>query len=354
MLSKRSLLRRALAVAGVGAIASGTAGATPNARSAALGTQYGYDAGAVADAETTAIASVDRSILDVTGLPEAARAPFEELRRRYSSVSLEDVERVSASAALDGETITGGCAVATGSFNRRAIRTEAGAYGLSEVGSDGDRHRMEIDGAPQSLTGTGSSTTTTPTTDDPTTADRLAAEDKPYAIGLGDSTLAVGYGSESTDARTHVDAALVADDRSRSSEANLDLNETYGSLPSLLSGHAVACASLDSATREALCDRLTDAPEAFRSAVRAARATGVALQAGPTRSRLRYGIVADPDRLSVDTVVDIVSQATSGSGSLENEGVYRDGWTFVVDASVETEKLWTAHGSFLASGSDDR
>lgn len=352
MLSKRSLLRHALAVAGVGAIASGTAGAAPNARSASVA-QYGYDAGAVADAETTAIASVDRSVLDVTGLPEAARAPFEELRRRYSSVSLEDVERVSASAAMDGETITGGCAVATGSFDSRAIRAEARAYGLHEVDSSGD-HRLRTDGAQQGMAGTGSSTTTTPTTDDPATADRLAAEDKPYAIGLDDSTLSIGYGSESADARTHVDAALVAGDRSRSSEADLDLNETYGSLPSLLSGHAVACASLDSSTREALCDRLSDAPEAFRSAVRAARATGVALQAGSTRSRLRYGIVADPDRLSVDTVIDIVSQATSGSGSLENEGVYRDGWTFVVDASVETEKLWTAHGSFLASGSDDR
>ncbi|AHG00699.1 hypothetical protein HALLA_04810 [Halostagnicola larsenii XH-48] len=357
MLSKRSLLRHALTVAGVGAIASGTAGAAPNARSTAeIGGEYGYDATAVADAGTTVTASVDRSILDITGVPEGVRAPFNDLRQQYSSVSLEDIGRVSASATLDGETITGGCAVATGSFDRRAIRTEAREYGLREVDSSGSEHRMETDANQRRVTGTGSSTTTTPTTDAPAaTVDRLVADDVPYAIGVDDSTLYVGYGRGETDARTHVDAALetTGSGQSRSSETNAAASADYGSLPSLLSGHAVACASLDSATREALCDRLTDAPDSFRSAIEAARATGIALQAGSTQSRLRYGIVADPNRLSVDTVMDIVAEATSGSGSLENDGVYRDGWTFVLDATVETEELWAAHEQFLGSKSVD-
>lgn len=355
MLSKRSLLRHALAVAGVGAIASGTAGAAPSTRSTAeLGGQYGYDATAVADTETTVTASIDPSILDITSVPDGVRPAFNDLRQQYSSVSLEDIQRVNASAALDGETITGGCAVATGSFDRRAIRTEAREYGLHEVGSS--EHRMATASDKKRVTGTGSSTTTTPTTGTASaTVDRFAADDMPYALGVDDSTLYMGYGRGKTGAQTHVEAALetTGTDQSHSSETNADASADYGSLPSLLSGHAVVCASLNSATREALSDRLADAPDSFRSAIQAARATGIALQAGSTQSRLRYGIVADPNRLSIETVMDLVAEATSGSGSLENDGVYRDGWTFVLDATVETEELWAAHKQFLGSKSVD-
>ncbi|MDJ1432860.1 hypothetical protein [Halostagnicola sp. A-GB9-2] len=352
MLSKRSLLRRAIAVAGGGLIASGTAGAAPiggSSSTAQRHRQNGYDASAVVDAETTVTASVERPVLNVVGLPGPVGNALTDIRQQYSSVSLEDIQRVSASAAIDGETITGGCAIATGSFDSQAIGAQAREHGLTDVESTDDEHRMEAGPHQQRATGTGSSRSITPTTREPETVDRFAAADSPYAIGVDDSTLYVGYDHGETDARTHVDTALEmnADRQSRPTQSGTVAGANYGSLPSLLSGHAVAYASLGSDTRRSLCSRLTDAPDAFKSAIRAASAAGVALQAGSDRSRLRYGIVADPNRVSAETVRNIVTEATTGSQSLESDGIYRSGNTIVFDATVETDALWASHGQFL-------
>ncbi len=360
MLSKRSLLRRAFAVASGGLIASGTAGAAPTGGSSSTAQfhrQNGYDASAVVDAETTVTASVERPVLNVVGLPDPVGGALNDLRQQYSSVSLEDIQRVSASAAIDGETITGGCAIATGSFDRRAIGAEAREHGLTDVESSTDDRRMEADAHRQRVTGTASSTTIAPTTREPRSVDRLAAEDSPYAIGVDDATLYVGYDYGETDAQTHVETALEtnAGGRSQSGQSARAADANYGSLPSLLSGHAVTYASLGSNTREYLANQLTDAPDAFTSAIQAASAAGVALQAGSDRSRLRYGIVADPNRVTAATVRSIVSEATTGSQSLENDGIYRNGNTIVFDATVETNELWASHGQFLGlEDIDDR
>lgn len=156
----------------------------------------------------------------------------------------------------------------------------------------------------------------------------------------GSSALRVGYGRTRAHALRQLDAVLEADSRkSRSSTSTA----SYGSLPSLLDGDAVAYAALGPNTRSALANRAAGVSDSLAAVVEAADALGCALEAGSARSRLRYGVVTGPDRLSWETIRTLVDEATSGDHFLREPSIYRDGRTVVVDAAVETPSLWAAH-----------
>ncbi|WP_076609199.1 hypothetical protein [Natronorubrum thiooxidans] len=315
MVSRRSLARNALALVCGGFLSTGVGTAT---QSRSIPTTGWYDASAVADAATTAVAAADPAVVESVGVPDPIESVLTDARARARSVSLGDVEYVRGSVAIDGTTIAGGCAAAVGSFDTQAVEAELRDHerGFTSVGS---RRRRDD-------------------------AEQFVATDDPYAVALESSTLRVGYGRTRARAMKHLDAAL-ADD-SRGQPRTRTPTASYGSLPSLLNGDAVAYADLGPKTRAFLTERAADRSESLAAVVEAASAIGCSLRVGSARSRLRYGIVTGPSRLSRETIDALVDEATTGDHALTEPTIHRSGRTVVVDAAVETPSLWAAHEQF--------
>ena len=314
MPSKRSFIRRVATLTVGGLVASGTATANSRSRS-------NYDASVVADAETTVTATVDRSVLDVVGVPEPARSILADIRTRSATVTLEDIDAASGSVAVDGEDVVGGCLTLTGSFDPQAVSGELRDHELA--------FREVDDNAGYGDTGR-----------------RFLATDDAYAVEPGRETIRIGYGRDGEDALAHVEAS--GGSRRQSGAAG------YGSLPSVLSGDAVAYADLGPATRRASLAELEDAPASLRQVLEVASAVGVAVTAGEGGTALRYGIHANPSRLSRETLETLLSEATTGEHSLERGRVSRNGWTAVVDAAVGTGALWPVHERLVGCVPTDR
>ncbi|MFA9425690.1 hypothetical protein [Natronorubrum sp. A-ect3] len=315
MVSRRSLARNALALVCGGVLSTdvGTA-----ARSRSIPTAGRYDASAVADAATTAVAAVDPAVVESVGVPDPIDSVLTDARARARSVSVDDIEYVHGSVAIDGTAVAGGCAAAVGSFDTRAVESELRNHELGFTSTSSRRS----DGATQ-----------------------FVATNGPYAVALESSTLRVGYGRTRERAVSHLDAAL-ADGRGQT-RAHTP-TASYGSLPSLLDGDAVAYADLGSKTRSQLVDSAADRSESLAAVVETASAIGCSLQVGSTRSRIRYGLVTGPSRLSRASIDALVDEATTGDHALTGPTIHRSGRTVVVDAAVETPSLWAVHEQFAA------
>lgn len=316
MVSRRSLARNALALVCGGFLSTGVGTAT---RSRSTPTTGRYDASVVSDAATTAVTAVDPTVVDVAGVPDPIDSIVTDTRARTRSISLGDVEYVRGSVAIDGTAIAGGCAAAVGSFDTQAVEAELRDHELGFT-SAGSRRPDNAD------------------------AEQFVAADGPYAVALESSTLRVGYGRTRARAVRHLDAALT--DGSRGQHRSRASTASYGSLPSLLDGDAVAYADLGPKTRSVLTERAADCSESLAAVVEAASAIGCSLRVGSTRSRIRYGIVTGPSRLSRETIDALVDEATTGDPSLAETRIYRNGRTIAVDASIETPSLWAAHEQF--------
>ncbi|AFZ73525.1 hypothetical protein [Natronobacterium gregoryi] len=308
MLSRRLLTRNALALVGGGLFSSTAATATTSQAAPPNGQ---YDASAVSDAPTTAVATVDPSVLETIDLPVPFDSMMADAGVQSDAISIENFESVTASTALEGDAVDGGCAVAVGSFDEQSVESELRGHELEFVARDG---RRLGDGVA-----------------------RFVASNDPYAVAVGPSSLRIGYGRTRARARRHLETTL--EKRRRRPQATA----SYGSLPSLLDGHAVAYADLGSETRQLLVDRLPDGSDALAATLGAARAIGVGLRAGSTQARLRYGLVVEPARFSTESLETLVEEATTGENALASSNIYRSGTTVVVDAAVETGSLWPAH-----------
>ncbi|MDQ2051115.1 hypothetical protein RBH26_11545 [Natronolimnohabitans sp. A-GB9] len=311
MIPRRSLLRTTLALVGGATLSTGvTAG---SAESTTASTQRD-------DTVTTAVATLEPSVIEVTGLPDPLDSLVADARDRTRSLSLEDIASVTGRAAIHGDAVVGGRAVVTGSFDTQAIESELRDHDLEFVAAD---RRDDGDS-------------------------RFVASNDSYAVAVGPSAIRIGYGRTRSRARSRLDAAfeplLPARRRTRPTAS-------YGALSALLDGHAVVYADLGSGTRSHLLDSLSDAPDELGTVVEAANALGVALEAGSARTRLRYGVVADPARLSGELLETLVDEATTGDNSLSSATIHRDGQTVIVDAAVETRSLWCAHERLVTDSS---
>ncbi|ELY48715.1 hypothetical protein [Natronorubrum bangense] len=314
MVSRRSLARNALALVCGGFLSTGVGTA---ARSRSIPTAGRYDASAVADAATTAVAAVDSAVVESVGVPDPIDSVLTDVRARARSVSVDDIESIHGSVAIDGNAVAGGCAAAVGSFDTQAVESELRNHELEFTRPSARRS----DGVAQ-----------------------FVAADGPYAVALEPSTLRVGYGRTRERAVSHLDAALA--DGSRGQTRAHTPTASYGSLPSLLDGDAVAYADLGSKTRSQLVDSAADRSESLAAVVETASAIGCSLQVGSTRSRIRYGLVTGPSRLSRASIDALVDEATTGDHALTEPTIHRSGRTVVVDAAVETPSLWAVHEQF--------
>ena len=308
MIHRRGLVRGVSALALGGALGLSAATAT-----AALPEPTPFHAtGRTAGAGTTLTARVDPSLPGTIGLPAGVGSIRSDLRDRYPSVDPTAFGPVSASVAIDGGRVAGGCAVAEGSIDagfRRALSPAGAAFDGTEAGD----------------------------------CFEYGAVPKPgYAIGVTDSTLAVGYGRN--DAATVDHAASGA--RRAAGGAGADV------APAALSGDAVAYATLGDGTRSRLRSRADGSVDGLDTLLGAAEAVGVAVEAGRTESRLRYGVAVDPSSLSVGEASDLARDVAGDGTAIDVDDVARHGRLLVVESTVGTDALWRAHGESIEALSE--
>lgn len=308
MIHRRGLVRgvSALALGGALGLSAATATAAPPEPTPFHAT------GRTAGAGTTLTARVDPSLPGTIGLPAGVGSIRSDLRDRYPSVDPTAFGPVSASVAIDGGRVAGGCAVAEGSIDagfRRALSPAGAAFDGTEAG-DGFEY---------------------------------GAVPKPgYAIGVTDSTLAVGYGRNDAAAVDHAASGA----RRAAGGAGADV------APAALSGDAVAYATLGDGTRSRLRSRADGSVDGLDTLLGAAEAVGVAVEAGRTESRLRYGVAVDPSSLSVGEASDLARDVAGDGTAIDVDDVARHGRLLVVESTVGTDALWRAHGESIEALSE--
>lgn len=308
MIHRRGLVRgvSALALGGALGLSAATATAAPPEPTPFHAT------GRTAGAGTTLTARFDPALPGTIGLPAGVESIRSDLRNRFPSVDPTAFGPVSASVAVDGGRVAGGCAVAEGSIDaefRRALAPSGEAFGGSEAG-DG----FECGAVPE----------------------------PGYAIGVTGSTLAVGCGRN--------DAAAV--DHAASGARRAAGNAEGDVAPAALSGDAVAYATLGDGTRSRLRSRASDSIDGLDTLLGAAEAVGVAVEAGQPESRLRYGAVVDPSSLSVGNASDLARDVAGDGTAIDVDAVSRHGRLLVVESAVATDALWRAHGTSIEALSE--
>ncbi len=302
---RRTLLRGVAALATGGSLAGllGSAAAAPPEPTTL------HDDRLTTGAETTLTATIDPSVHGVVGVPSGIGSVMERLRSRYRSLDPARFGPVSVSAGIDGDRIAGGCALADGAFDEEEFRAELEAEGCFEDGN-GDSDTVSVPGTP-------------------------------YAVAIGGSTLAVGYGDSETAASAHAESAVSS-------------SRSAGGPPSVLDGDAVSYATLGSGTRSHLRDRIdtagiggSGAAEGFETVLAATEAVGVALSTEGSRCGVQYGAVADPESVSANDLWTLATRTADSEAHLDIESVSRHGRMIVVDATISADRLWGAHERLL-------
>jgi len=305
-------------------IRSGADTAEPRS-SVAAGT-YDPSATASSDVDTVVTGRIDPAILTATGLPTGIRKRVNRLLDRYESVALGDVRQATGGAALTADGPEG-CAAVVGDVDVSAL--------ITELDADPDVIRE---------------------TDDDTGFARFRARDIGSAVAVAPGELVAAYGPTAAVAATHRDAGVNGEQQRRGTNVN------YGPLPSLLGGDATVCVDLGPDARKHLRSHLTDAPDELRTAVNASGAVGASLRVTRKATEhndagadgdapsvaLRYGAVADPQRLDRETAAAIARAAREGEPSLSDAAVTRHGRTVIVDAAAEDD-LFASHASLVGT-----
>lgn len=311
MISRRGLVRgiSSLTIGGVLGALPGTAAATPPDPTSFHAT------GRTADAGTTLTARLDPALLGTVGLPASVGAIRSDLRDRYPSIDPAAFGPVLTSTGIDGDRVVSGCAVAEGPVNdefRQAL-SPASSEAFDDAGF-----------------GTG--------------FEHGSVPEPGYAVGVTDSTLAVGYGPSDAAAIDHAASGA------RHATGNAGADRVA---PAELSGDAVAYVTLGDEARSRLQSRADGSVDGLDALLAAAEAFGVAIEADRTASRLRYGIVAAPSSLSIEQVRSLAKRAIDGhEGDFDIEAVSRHGRLFVVEAAVGTGAIWRIHGRVLEALSE--
>ena len=308
MIHRRGLVRgvSALVLGGALGLSAATATAAPPEPMPFHAT------GRTAGAGTTLTARVDPSLPETIGLPAGVGSIRPGPGDRYPSVDPGAFGPVSASVGIEGSRVAGGCAVAEGSIDaefRRALAPAGAAFDGVEAW-DG----FECGAVPE----------------------------PGYAIGVADSTLAVGYGQDDAAAVDHAASGA----RRAAGGAGADV------APTALSGDAVAYATLGDGTRSRLRSRADSSVDGLDLLLGAVEAVGVAVEVGRAKSRLQYGAVVDPSSLSVREASDLARDVAGDGTAIDVDAVSRHGRLLVVESAVATDALWRAHGESIEALSE--
>ena len=306
------------------------------ARSAVAAGEYDPTATASGAVDTVVAGRMDPAVLAETGLPSGFGGRLRRLLGRYQSASLGGLRRATGGAALTASGLEG-CGVAVGEVNASGL--------VAELDADPNVRREADDGSGFT---------------------RFRARSVGSAVAVAPGELVAAYASTPAAAAEHRDAG-VGHDRRRAGTSG-----SYGPLPALLDGDAAVFVDLGPDGRGRLRRALADAPDGLRTAVDASSAVGASLTltegeaadgpesaddagGGPGRPSvaLRYGAVADPRRLDVETVDAVARAAREGENSLSEATVSRSGRTVIVDAAAEGD-LFASHASLFGASVGDR
>ncbi|MFC5136467.1 MULTISPECIES: hypothetical protein [Haloferacaceae] len=330
MPSRRSLLGRLgtvglLGTSIAGLAAGSAAGSTPGSV-ATTGRNAPYDASRLADGDTTLTATVDPAAVSTVGLPKPWSTRLSAATAR-ADVSLSEVDSISGSVALSGETVEG-AAVVRGSFDSDRL-----------VAAVQDRGRWSTVRT-RTAGGTGGSVR------------RFRGREEPYAVAVSDAELVVGYAPTVDRAAAHVRAGVETGTTAGTDAATRTDATVAGNapIPSLLSGDVVVYADLGESGRSRLRAVLSGAPEALRASVEAAGSIGVAVGVDGGIG-LRYAATLDPARLTRGRLRRISGSVDSG-GVLDDATVGVRGRTVVVDATTTREELFSLHDDLRSARVD--
>ncbi|AEH36742.1 hypothetical protein [Halopiger xanaduensis] len=331
--SRRSLLRTVTGLVTGGTALFGAAGAA--ARSA------GADAsdGGNARGATTVAFEANRTAIRSAGRPATLAPVVETLERRFEygfgTLSLADFASVSGTGRVADGDLVGGTVVATGSIAADAVGSILRRRGFVAVG--------ERNGV-----------------------DRYAARDGPFAVGVADSAVVVGYetqqngravagrsddGSPFTNGLARVDTVVRQSNRAAAvrGPASASSGSPAAAVGAVLdeagSGDLTVTAALDAGTRAQIRSVLADGRQSLAPILERAAALGASVSVDPEgdgRSEITYGLVGD-EALSVTTVREgLEDLATDAAAGIDSVSVEQCGQGVAVNADVATESLLEA------------
>lgn len=271
------------------------------------------------------------SVLGMTGLPGAVAPEIQQACRQYQSLSLADIGHVDASAATDGNQIHAGALTARGTFDVEAITREVTA----QTGFVRVDHRNS------------------PTTNPMTTVGRdftgfrqyenTARNAKTELLVRTEAPALIALDQNRIDASRGVDPESAAESlrRARRQSATAAIDTRTG-LESILDKEIVAQATIGSGVSRRVCAKLPKSAENARTVIGALKSVGIAGDVAPTNSEIRYAVSLKQSHNAESAVTDLITNLADQDAADIHQR-YRSATTFVVDATVDTDALWTVH-----------
>jgi hypothetical protein len=308
MVSRRSVVRTITGTV-TGSLALAGRSLARTAQSA--GRKRARPAGPVA-APTTLSVRANRTAIGAAGIPGRLEPYVKLLEQRLGALSLADIGAVTGTGRIAGERLVGGTVVATGSFDTGAIRYELHQRSFAAAGS---RANFE----------------------------RFVSRDGRLAVGHRGSTIVLGYGPgtalDAVDARLGVHEATATNRTRRTTPADTR------HLERVLEGDAIITVALGPTSSDVLSTVLAEESSPFAPLVGAVDAigAGATVRKGSDRTTLQYGLVGDPEHLSIDRVRAALDDADTGVDTVRTGSLERDGRTIVVNADCSTDRLVDAN-----------
>lgn len=305
MISRRSIVHKTAGVA-IGAL---TLVGQASAGSAHTGEQNRSIEDQHGRSVTTVTATGNQTAVRASRLPDGLVPLVNTLETRLETVSIDQCTGVTGRGTVSGGRLGSGSAAVMGPFEPDAVRRECRRRHSVVAGSRGQVERFVTDDG--------------------------------IAIAPIEGAIVLGYADGDTDVAV---ARLDRDVAGRARGSSRSVHPHGTSLASVLDGDAVATASLGASTRRRLRAALADTAGPLPAVVDAADEIGLAVTVeSPTQTDVTYGVTADPDRLSTETVRSVLREANAGPETIDNVRLGRSGRTVLVDAEVPTHNAIRAH-----------
>ncbi|GAB3676162.1 hypothetical protein [Halopiger thermotolerans] len=338
--SRRSLLRSAAGLVAGGTALFGAAGGAA-ARSADADARDGESTRGAA----TVALEANRTAIQSAGQPATISPVVETFNRRlglghgygFGALSLADVASVTGTGRVADGGLVGGTVVATGSIAADAVGSILRRRGFAAVGE-----RKGVD--------------------------RYATRDGPFAVGVTDSAVVVGYetgrqgrpiagrsdgGSPSANGLARVDTVVQRSNRAAAvrGPASARNGSPAAAVGAVLDGDGnetgdlTVTAALDADTRAKIRSVLADGrhSRSLTPILERATALGASVSIDPDagQSEVTYGLVGD-EELSVATVRERVEGLATDADGIGSVRVERRGPGIAIDADVATGALLEA------------
>lgn len=288
------------------------------------------------DAATELAVSGSPQLLEVTGLPDAVAPRVGATTGRYRSVSISDIEFVSATLRAAGDQLYDGTGTAYGSFDAAAVARELAAK-TEFVRLDGqshpsrDRQRISRATVSRAETGRGQSDSET---------EVLLRSEPASTVILDSRRVDVAHGLSPKDATDQL-----AKTRRQSASAVPD-GRGAPQLAAVLDGDIVAHASLGERARKLVRAELPETAETVATVVRGTQAVGIGAQIGPETITLRYALQYDGDE-QIERAVDSLIADLAENQRVEVVGRYPQDRATIVDVSMTASEIWAIHEQLL-------